>query len=125
MKSLTRLLCHALIAATAIVFASFTVSAQAPDAKTKATGSISGRVTIGGKAAEGIPVAAFGGENFDRRVAAAKTVTDGDGRYHLSGLAPGQYQIAPLAPNLTAAQQDSFPGYGFPYFGESKNINLA
>ncbi len=120
MTSLTRLLCHALIATTAIVFTSFAASAQAPDAKTKATGSISGRVTIGGKAAEGIPVAAFGGENFDRRVAAAKAVTDSDGRYHLSGLAPGQYQIAPLTPNLTSAQQESFPNYGFPYFGSSE-----
>ena len=125
MNSLTRLLCRVSIAATAIVFTSLAANAQAPDAKTKATGSISGRVTIGGKAAEGIPVAAFGGENFDRRVAAAKAVTDGDGRYHLSGLAPGQYQIATLTPNLTAAQQESFPGYGFPYFGASKNIILA
>ena len=125
MNSLTRLLCHALIATTAIVFTSFAANAQAQDAKTKATGAISGRVTIGGKAAEGIPVAAFGGENFDRRVAAAKAATDGDGRYHLSGLTPGQYQIAPLTPNLTAAQQESFPNYGFPYFGASKNIILA
>src|SRR5260370_25825661 len=112
MTSLTRLLCHALIATTAIVFTSFAASAQAPDAKTKATGSISGRVTIGGKAAEGISVAAFGGENFDRRVAAAKAVTDGDGRYHFLGLAPCQYQLAPLNPNLPSAQQDSFPTNG-------------
>ena len=125
MNSLTRWLCHALIATTAILFTSFIASAQTPAAKTKATGSISGRVTIDGKAAEGIPVAAFGGENFDRRVAAAKAVTDGDGRYHLSGLALGQYQIAPLTPNLTAAQQESFPNYGFPYFGAGKNIILA
>ena len=125
MNSLTRLLCHALIAAPAILFTAFAANAQAPDAKTKGTGSISGRVTIGGKAAEGIPVAASGGENSDRRVAAAKAVTDGDGRYHLSGLAPGQYQIAPLTPNLTAAQQEAFPNYGFPYFGASKNIILA
>ena len=125
MNSLTRLLCHALIAATAIVFASFAANAQTPDTKAKATGSISGRVTIDGKAAEGIPVAAFGGENFDRRVAAAKTVTDGNGQYHLSGLAPGQYQIAPLTPNLTAAQQETFQGFGFPYFGTSKSIILA
>src|SRR2546425_178596 len=124
MNSLTRLLCHALIATTAIVLTSFAAHAQS-DAKTKANGSISGRVTIGGKVAEGIPVAAFGGENFDRRVAAAKGVSDGDGRYHLSGLAPGNYQVAPLTPNLTAAQQESFQGFGFPYFGTSKNIILA
>ncbi|PYS27684.1 MAG: hypothetical protein DMF75_19930 [Acidobacteria bacterium] len=65
MNTLTRVFCRALIATTAIVFTSFAANAQAPDAKTKATGSISGRVTIGGKAAEGISVAAFGGENFD------------------------------------------------------------
>ena len=55
MNSLTRLLCRVSIAATAIVFTSLAANAQAPDAKTKATGSISGRVTIGGKAAREFP----------------------------------------------------------------------
>jgi 5-hydroxyisourate hydrolase-like protein (transthyretin family) len=119
------LLCRILIATAASVFTLTYASAQTRDAKAKATGSISGRVTIGGKAAEGIPVAAFGGENADRRVAAAKALTDADGRYHLSGLAPGQYQIAPLTPNLTSAQPESFPSYGLPYFASSKNIILG
>src|SRR5437763_14205663 len=115
MTSLTRLRCHALIATTAILFQSFAANAQSSDAKTKAIGSISGRVTISGKAADGIPVAAVAGETVNRRDAAARSVTDSEGHYHLSGLAPGQYQIWTLSPGLIV-EPGPFPRYGFPSY---------
>ena len=124
MNSLTRLLCHALIATTAILFQSSAANAQSSDAKIKAIGSISGRVTIGGKAAEGIPVAAVAGETINRRDAAARSVTDGEGHYHLSGLAPGQYQVWTLSPGMIA-EPGPFPRYGFPYYGSIQNILLS
>ena len=124
MNSLTRLLCHALIATTAILFQSSAANAQSSDAKIKAIGSISGRVTIGGKAAEGIPVAAVAGETINRRDAAARSVTDGEGHYHLSGLAPGQYQVWTLSPGMIA-EPGPFPRYGFPYYGSIQNILLG
>jgi len=124
MNSLTRLLCHALIATTAILFQSSAANARSSDAKIKAIGSISGRVTIGGKAAEGIPVAAVAGETINRRDAAARSVTDGEGHYHLSGLAPGQYQVWTLSPGMIA-EPGPFPRYGFPYYGSIQNILLS
>ena len=126
MSSLKRLLCCSLILATAIlVHSSRNAHGQTSDAKPKLTGSISGHVTIGGKAAPGITVAAFGGDTINRRVAAAQSVTDGEGYYRLSGLAPAQYQIGPLTPNLTTAEPGSFGGYGFVQLGSSKNVFLA
>ena len=124
MNSLTRLLCHGLIATIAILFQSLAAGAQSSDAKIKPIGSISGRVTIGGKAAEGIPVAAVAGESVNRRDAAARSVTDSEGHYQLSGLAPGQYQIWTLSPGLVA-EPGPFPRYGFPYYGSIQNILLS
>src|SRR5207248_4522902 len=124
MTSLTRLLCHALIATTAIVFQSFGANAQSSDAKIKANGSISGRVTISGKAADGIPVAAVAGETVNRRDTAARSVTDSEGHYPLSGLAPGPYQIWTLSPGLIV-EPGPFPRYGFPYYGSIQNILLG
>jgi hypothetical protein len=97
-------------------------SAQTPDAKLKPTGSISGRVTLDGKPAVGIMVAAIAGETVNRRDAAARTQTDSEGRYRVAGLAAGQYQVWTLTPGLIAP-----PGV-VPYFGYSgsvKNIILT
>jgi protocatechuate 3,4-dioxygenase beta subunit len=126
MTSLSRMFCFCLMLASAIVLQSSSQAyGQSPDPKSKATGSISGHVTVGGKAAPGITVAAYGGETLNRRIAAAQSVTDSEGYYRLSGLAPTQYQIATLTPNLTTAEKESGTSYGFVYFGSSKNIVLA
>ena len=126
MRSLKPLLCFSPIIATVILITSPAVMrGQTREAKPKVTGSISGHVLLNGKAAAGIAVAAYGGETMSRRVAAARTVTDSEGYYSLSQLAPAQYQIATLTPNLTAAETASGPSYGFSYLGSSKNIILA
>jgi hypothetical protein len=97
-------------------------SAQTPDAKLKPTGSISGRVTLDGKPAVGIMVAAIAGETVNRREAAARTQTDSEGRYRLAGLAAGQYQVWTLAPGLIARPG---PTPYFQYSGSIKNILLT
>jgi len=126
MRSLKPLLCFSLMIATAILITfPAAMRGQTREAKPKATGSISGHVLLNGKAAAGIPVAAYGGETMARRIAAARTVTDSEGYYSLSQLAPAQYQIATLTPNLITAETGSGPSYGFAYFGSSKNIILA
>ena len=61
------------------------------------TASISGRVTIDGKGVAGITVAATTSSSpLDNRTV-AKTTTDDDGKYQLTGLAAGQFTIMPLA----------------------------
>jgi len=98
-------------------------SAQSADPKPKPTGSISGRVTIDGNAAAGIPVAAVSGETVNRRNSAARAVSDVQGYYLISGLGPGQYQIWTLTPSMIA-EPGSGPAY-FSYSGAVKSIFLG
>lgn len=61
------------------------------------TASISGRVTVDGKGAPGITIAATTSSSpLDNRTV-AKATTDDDGKYQLTGLAAGQFTIMPLA----------------------------
>lgn len=95
MTSLNRMLRFSLILTTAILFWSAPlVYGQSADAKSKGTASISGRVTIGDKAAPGIIVTA----GFDPQNALGQTMSDEDGRYQISGLSAGQFVLAPVAP---------------------------
>jgi protocatechuate 3,4-dioxygenase beta subunit len=99
-----------ILVAAVFFFISGPVHSQTSDLQSKATGSISGRVTVGGKPAFGITVAAFGGDFYPRR-STSKTTTDSDGRYRLFGLAPATYQVTALAPNLAAGETNNNP-YG-------------
>jgi hypothetical protein len=124
MASLKHLLCCSLILATEAILCSGSIArAQTPEVKPKPTGSISGRVTVGGNAADGIPVVAIAGQSVNRRDAAARSVTDSDGRYRLSELQPGEYQVWAITPGLIA-EPGPLPRYGFPYFGSIQNIIL-
>jgi protocatechuate 3,4-dioxygenase beta subunit len=115
----SRLFSFALVLTAAILFLiSGQAQGQTSDAKPKGTGSISGRVTVGGKAAFGITVAAFGGDSYPRR-SGAKTVTDSEGRYRLFGLGPGTYQVQALAPTLVTGETNINP------YGAGKMILLS
>jgi hypothetical protein len=98
------------------------VHAQRTDKEPQPSGSISGQVTLRGKPVAGVPVAAIAGNSINRRDSAARSFTDGQGYYRISGLAPGEYQVWTLTPGLIA-EQEAFPGYS-PY-GSIKNILLA
>lgn len=98
-------------------------NAQSANPKPKPNGSIAGRVTVDGKAAAGIPIAAVAGETVNRRDAAAKAVSDVEGYYLISGLGPGQYQIWTLTPSMIAEPGEA-PLY-FSYSGTTKSIILG
>ena len=107
-----------------LLFLSSTIaSAQTADSKPKPTGSISGRITIDGKGAAGIPAAAVEGQNVNRRDATARSLSDVEGNYQISGLAPGEYQVWTLTPALVAEPTGS-PNYS-PYAGAAKSILLG
>jgi protocatechuate 3,4-dioxygenase beta subunit len=75
----------------------FSIGGSAQTPGKAATASISGRVTIDGKGAAGITVAATTSSSpLDNRTV-AKTTTDDDGKYQLTGLAAGQFRVMPLA----------------------------
>lgn len=80
---------------TILVSTSVLCLGQAPAKET--TASVPGRVTIGGKPAAGVRVvASFNASFFDNKTV-AKTTTDEDGNYKLTGLAAGKFNIFPLA----------------------------
>lgn len=70
--------------------------------------SISGRVTVGDKAAAGITVVATMSSSFFDIKTVAKTTTDEDGNYKLSGLAAGRFTILPLAKSYIVASGGAF-----------------
>src|SRR6266536_3055310 len=121
MPSLTRQMCLSLMIAAVILFSSSAICGQSPDATPKATATISGRVMLNDKAAPGISVAALAND-MPNRQSVARAITDNEGRYHLSGLAAGQYQITALAPSLAVADQS---GYANSYYGPGKSIVLS
>jgi protocatechuate 3,4-dioxygenase beta subunit len=95
------------------------LSAQ-PNTKLKPTGSIGGRVMVSGKAAPDIEVVALP-TNAPNRQPAARATTDNEGRYRLSGLAAGTYQVTPLAPTMVAAVNNF--DYRI-YYGAGKSVML-
>ena len=89
-----------------LVLYSFSGNAQTPSKAP--TASISGRVTINGKGVAGITVvAAASSSPLDNRTV-AKTTTDDDGKYQLTGLAAGQFSIMPLAKAFVVGSGDAY-----------------
>ena len=79
--------------------------------------SISGRVTIGGKAAAGVTVVATISNSFFDNKTVAKSTTDEDGNYKLSGLPAGRFTIMPLAKSYIVAS-----GTGYKDAGQAVNV---
>jgi Carboxypeptidase regulatory-like domain len=68
-----------------------------PPAKTS-TASISGKVTIKGKAAAGIVVGVRLLESHNPQASRHRAVTDDQGNYKIQNIPPGQYQVVAVAP---------------------------
>src|SRR5215831_1020585 len=109
------------LTATLLLAASTLVNAQAANSKPKPTGSISGRITIDGKAAPWIPVAAVEGQNVNRRDAPARALSDIEGNYRIVGLRAGEYQVWTLTPALVAEATANY----FSYSGAAKSVLLG
>jgi protocatechuate 3,4-dioxygenase beta subunit len=94
-------------------------AAQTAPAAAKPSGTISGKVTVNEKVAADILVAA---QSLDRPLqqAAARGKTDAGGRYRLTGLPAGQYQVTAIAPALAPAEQTATA-----FFRSSKAVVLA
>lgn len=94
-----------------LVLCSFGRSAQTPSKAP--TASIAGRVTIDGKGVGGVTVAATTTSlPLDNRTV-AKTTTDDDGKYQLTGLAAGEFTIMPLAKAFVVGANGAYkvPGH--------------
>ncbi|HXI23596.1 MAG TPA: carboxypeptidase regulatory-like domain-containing protein [Pyrinomonadaceae bacterium] len=100
MTGLSRLLLRTTF--IAVVFCLPSLVSGQPNTKPKATGSIGGRVNVSGKAAPEIEVVAIM-VGLPNRRQVTRATTDSEGRYRLSGLSAGTYQVIPLAPTMVAA----------------------
>src|SRR5262249_15062990 len=98
--SMRRSLRHLLLLVfiTSLVIYGTATSAQNPLSKPQ-VGSISGKVTLKGKAAQGVTVTIRNGRPTDRPT---KATTDIEGVYHLNSLPSGTYQVNALAPSYVS-----------------------
>lgn len=74
----------------------------------KATGSVSGRITIKGKGKGGILVGLRTGDFGPQMGPLFKAITEQDGSYRIAEVPAGNYQVAPVAPALVTADFNSF-----------------
>jgi protocatechuate 3,4-dioxygenase beta subunit len=71
------------------------------------TGSIAGRVIIDGRAAAGVSVALMPSEFSSQMQPVAKTTTDEEGRFLLTGIRGGRYLLQTFAPAYTPLPNDA------------------
>jgi len=97
---------------SALALAAALVCALAPaaTAQREAPASVAGRVTDGERGVAGITVALISNDPSQRFRAVARGKTDGDGRFFLSNVPPGRYQIVPYAPAFVVqGMTESYP----------------
>ncbi len=99
-----------------------TTSAQSNDSKPKLSGSISGTITINDKGAADILVVALVADRPTLQQSPPRMKTDANGKYRLTGLAAGQYQIVALAPALALAESSSATNS---FYGMGKSVVLT
>ena len=86
--------------------------AQTPAKESSA--SVSGHVTMGAKAAPGITVVATMSTSFFDNKTIAKTTTDEEGNYKLTGLAAGRFTILPMAKAFVVSTGGAYKEPGQP-----------
>lgn len=95
---MSSLLRHVFVLALGLCCVGFPSAAnsQTKTPKKPLAGSVSGRVTLHGKGAAGIVVAARSSD-FSQPAAALKGTTDPDGNYRITGIPAGSYQVSTMA----------------------------
>lgn len=100
------------------LFCGAVVCAQAQTAL--ATGTITGRVTIGDKPAQGVSVLLLpANQDGPQRKPVARATTDADGQFRLMNLAAGRYEVSPVTPSFVS-QANSMQERN-----QTKRINLT
>jgi hypothetical protein len=86
-------------------------------------GVITGRVSVGDKAAPSVVVIATPGEFGPDRREVARATTDYEGNYRLTGLPAGRYSISPVTPTMIGSSENMYGGVGRAVIiGESETI---
>lgn len=96
MKHLTLYAIALTVLASGSVFRAVAQTQTKPN-KRAPGGQVTGRVTIGGRAAAGIVVSVRANNYNPWTDPSLKATTNQEGRYHISGISPGTYLIVPIA----------------------------
>ncbi|MBA3243009.1 MAG: carboxypeptidase regulatory-like domain-containing protein [Acidobacteria bacterium] len=84
-------------------------AAQTTTAAKEAPASVSGRVTNGEKGLPGIEVILTPPDPGSRIKAAARATSDAEGRFRLTGVPPGRYQLMAVAPAYVVSDMTGWP----------------
>lgn len=82
----------------------FSIQAQEP-VPNRTSGSISGRITVDGKPKAGLVVELLATDTNGQRRAIAKATTSKSGKYVLTNVASGTYDVSPSTPTLVVPNQ--------------------
>lgn len=97
---------------------------QTKTVKNPPTGSISGRVTVGGKGRGGIFVGLRTNNFSSAAMPPHKAVTDADGNYRIVNLLPGTYYVAPMSPLFVLTDSNPVNQVGTPLLlSEGENVD--
>lgn len=81
-----------------LLLCALALPAPAPAQTPAAGATVSGRVTDGERGAQGVTVMLYSNDPAQRYRVAARAKTDAEGRFLLANVAPGRYQVLPVAP---------------------------
>ena len=94
-----------LVAALACFSSSLAISQAQQPVPNRNSGSISGRITVDGKPKAGLVVELLATDTNGSRRPIAKTTTSKTGKYVLTSVEPGTYDVSPSAPTLVVPSQ--------------------
>ena len=83
-------------------------SSMAQDSRKEPSGSISGRVTLGGKPAARVTVTVISGDRGLQQTNLIRVTTDEDGRFKLNALPAGSYTVLPYTPALVVPAETTY-----------------
>jgi protocatechuate 3,4-dioxygenase beta subunit len=96
----------------------------AQDSKKEPSGSVSGRLTVGGKPASGVAVMCRPADRPQFARPAVKATTDEQGRFTLKSVRPGNYTIMPHTPALVVGTDVAFGQVGQPVIlGDGEEVD--
>src|SRR5262249_34881618 len=104
-SSSTHILCRIVLSFALLLC--FAVVALSQSATQKpATASVTGRITLGDQPMKGVTIMLLRDNQYPPGDYLQKVVTDDDGRYHLTGIAAGTYQVSAIAPGFVVPSQE-------------------